>query len=127
MALGAARSFGPLEFLAQGLDGDTHMGLVPGGRNAVIAHFQAAYLLASWTAGESARHRLSGRYDVFRVRDRDDFAREDANDESGSAWTVAYSFRPGARHRIWRASSAGGWACPSSSSSSTPPASSPTG
>jgi hypothetical protein len=99
-AVGAARSFGRIEWLAQGLDGETRMGVVSGGRNAIIAKFQAAYIMASWTDSEAAEHRLTARYDVFRVRDRDDFKVEDPNDESGSAWTLAYAFTPTARHRI---------------------------
>ncbi len=99
-AIGASRSFGPVEFLAQGLDGETRMGIVRGGGNAVAAKFQAAYLLASWTDAAEVRHRLSVRYDAFRVRDRDDFKAEDANAESGSAWTFAYAFTPAVRHRI---------------------------
>lgn len=99
-AVGASRSFGPLEFLAQGLDGETRMGIVADGRNAVIVRFQSAYFLASWATPAEARHRLTTRYDLFRVKDRDDFAIEDPNHESGSAWTFAYSFAPGSRHRI---------------------------
>jgi hypothetical protein len=99
-AIGAARSLGPVEFLAQGLDGETRMGIVSGNRNAVVAKFQAAYFMASWTASAEAKHRVSARYDVFRVRDHDDFKVEDANDETGSAWTLAYAFAPATRHRI---------------------------
>ncbi len=76
------------------------MGLVPGNRNAVAAAFRSAYLLASWTEPSAGRHRVTARYDVFRVRDRDDFVAEDPNDESGTAWTLAYAFIPAARHRI---------------------------
>jgi len=98
-AAGASRSIGQFEVLAQGLDGETRMGVTPGGRNAVGAGFQAAFLLATWAAPE-AKHRLTARYDVFRVRDRDEFVREDANDESGHAWTFAYALSPSSRHRI---------------------------
>jgi len=99
-AIGAARSFGPIEILAQGLDGETRMGVTADGRNAVVARFQAGYMMASWTESADARHRLSVRYDAFRVEDRDEFAIEDPNDESGSSWTFAYAFAPAARHRI---------------------------
>lgn len=99
-ALGVSRFFGPVEVLAQGLEGETRMGVVAGGRSAIIANFQAGYVLASWTESAEARHRLTLRYDAFRVRDRDDFTIEDPNDESGSAWTFAYAFAPAARHRI---------------------------
>jgi hypothetical protein len=99
-AIGAARSLGRFELLAQGLDGETRMGMVASGHNAIVAKFQAAYFMASWTDSEAARHRLTARYDAFRVRDRDDYPVEDANDESGSAWTFAYVFTPAAHHRF---------------------------
>lgn len=99
-SVGAARFFGPVEILAQGLDGETRMGVTEDGSNAVIAKFQAAYFLASWAVAEEARHRITVRYDVFRVRDRDRFPVDDANDESGTAWTFAYSYRPSPRHRL---------------------------
>lgn len=99
-AAGAARSFGPVEVLAQGLDGETRMGVLPDGRNAVAARFQSLYVLASWLEPAAGRHRATVRYDAFRVRDRDDFPAADANDESGTAWTFAYTFSPSARHRL---------------------------
>ena len=99
-SVGAARSFGPVEFLAQGLDGETRMGVVSRGRNAIVARFQSAYGMASWSEPENTRHRVSVRYDWFRVRDEDDFKVEDPNDDSGSAWTFAYAFSPTSRHRI---------------------------
>jgi hypothetical protein len=43
---------------------------------------------------------VSARYDVFRVRDRDEFVVEDPNEESGAAWTFAYAFMPASRHKI---------------------------
>ncbi len=97
---GGSRSLGPIEFLAQGLRGETRMGLVAGGQNPVIASFQAALFLVSWSAPEEGKHRATVRYDVFHVRDRDGFPSLDANDESGTAWTFAYVFKPAARHRI---------------------------
>lgn len=97
---GAARSFGPVEVLAQGLDGETRMGVLPDRRNAVAARFQSLYVLASWLEPTAGRHRATVRYDAFRVQDRDDFAIEDANDESGRAWTFAYTFSPNSRHRV---------------------------
>ncbi len=99
-SVGGARTFGPVEILAQGLDGETHMGLPTAGRTPVIAHFQAAYFLGTWSTPDSQRHRVTVRYDAFRVRDRDDFALRDANDESGDAWTFAYFFSPAPHHRI---------------------------
>jgi hypothetical protein len=99
-AVGASRLFGPVELLAQGLDGETRMGIAASGHNAIIAKFQAVYGMASWTESAAARHRLSVRYDAFRVRDHDEFPAADPNDETGSAWTFAYAFSPGARHHI---------------------------
>jgi len=99
-AVGASRLLGPVEILAQGLDGETRMGLVANGHNAVVAKFQAAYFMASWTESAAARHRLSVRYDAFRVRDLDDFPVEDPNDETGSAWTFAYALSPSPHHHI---------------------------
>jgi hypothetical protein len=99
LAAGLARTLGRVEVLAQGLDGETRMGVVAGGDNAVAAKFQALYVMASWTESPEARHRISLRYDAFRVQDRDAFTVEDPNDESGSAWTLAYAFTTG-RHRI---------------------------
>jgi hypothetical protein len=99
-SVGASRFLGPVEFLAQGLDGETRMGVVEGVRNAVVARFQAAYFLASWSEPQEGKHRATVRYDVFRVRDRDEFPTLDANDESGTAWTLAYVFTPSPRHRI---------------------------
>ncbi len=99
-AAGLSRSVGRVEFLAQGLDGETHMGMVSGGANAVIAKFEAVYAMASWTDSDEPRHRLTARYDAFRVRDGDAFVVEDPNDETGSAWTFAYVFAPAAHHRV---------------------------
>jgi len=99
-SVGGSRFLGPLEVLAQGLDGETRMGVVPDGRNAVVASFQAAYFMASWLEPADGRHRATVRYDVFRVRDHDQFQVEDPNDESGTAWTFAYSYLPSPRHRL---------------------------
>ena len=99
-AVGASRFFGPVELLVQGLDGETRMGRLPSGRNAVAAHFRAGYAMASWAAAADTRHRLTVRYDAFRVEDRDDFVVQDANDESGSAWTFAYALTPVRRLRF---------------------------
>ncbi len=98
-AAGLARSFGPFEVVAQGLDGETRMGVTPQGKNAVIAGFQAAYIITTWLSTDT-KHRLTARYDAFRVRDRDEFVREDANEESGQGWTFAYIVSPSPRHRI---------------------------
>lgn len=98
-AVGVARTFGPFEVLAQALDGETRMGLFPGGRNPVIAAFRAAYLLGTW-ASPSNRHRATLRFDTFRVADHDEFKDLDANGETGNAWTFAYRVEPAARHAV---------------------------
>ena len=100
LALGVARSFGPFEVLAQGLDGETRMGIAPGNRNAVVVGFKSAYGLVTWSLPGEARHRATVRYDAFEARDRDDFKVQDPNDESGSAWTFAYAFAPNTRHHV---------------------------
>ena len=99
-AIGASRTLGSLELLAQAIDGETRMGVLPNRENAVIARFQSAYGMASWTDPASGRHRLSLRFDWFRVQDEDSFRLEDANDEDGTAWTFAYFYTPNSRHRI---------------------------
>jgi hypothetical protein len=99
-SLGVSRFLGPVELLFQGLDGETRMGITSRHRNVVIAGFRSAYGLASWMPAADSRHRATVRYDYFRVQDRDEFVIEDSNDETGRAWTFAYSFSPVARHRI---------------------------
>lgn len=74
-----------VEVLGQFLDGWSAMG--PEG--AVDAYYRTWYLLASATRGP---HRLSVRYDEFRVRDEDRYGAVDPNAEEGDAWTVAWSF-----------------------------------
>ena len=97
-ALGASRTLGPMEFLAQGLDGETRMGLASGNRNAVIARFQAAYVLASWAdaGSEASAHRALRRLPRARPRR---FHGRGSNDESGTPGrSPTSSARP--RHRI---------------------------
>lgn len=98
-SVGIARSFGPFELLAQGLDGKTHMGRVASGADAVVVRFQSGYLMATWASPET-KHRLTTRFDKFRVRDLDQFKVEDANTEDGDSWTFAYSFTPATHHKI---------------------------
>ena len=86
-----------IELLGQYLDGDTRMGFDPPGEPKVVFGFRAGYGLLSLPLG---RHRLSLRYDRFRIEDRDEFVLEDNNNESGSAWTIAYLIRTGERHRL---------------------------
>ncbi|MBL8642651.1 MAG: hypothetical protein JNK21_01875 [Rhodospirillaceae bacterium] len=58
--------------------------------------FGSAFLLVSraWD-----RHRLSARAEVFDVNDNDG-TRDDPNAEDGTAFTLAYVFRPDARQRF---------------------------
>lgn len=74
-----------VEVLGQYLDGWSVMGP----EEAVDAYYRTWYLLASAARGP---HRLSIRYDGFRVRDEDRFRALDPNDEEGDAWTVAWTF-----------------------------------
>lgn len=87
VSLGGSVSIGPLELLAQGLDGVTRMGKAPSGAAAVDNRFRAAFGLAAVVVRD---HRVSLRYDAFEVADRDQFRVEDPNGETGSAWTFAY-------------------------------------
>lgn len=98
-ALGAARVLGPVEILAQALDGETRMGVLAGGGNPIVAGFRAGYLLATW-ASSADRHRASVRFDAFRVTDRDPFPIVDANRDRGHAWTFAYRAQPARHHSV---------------------------
>ncbi|MBK9965213.1 MAG: hypothetical protein IPP07_10085 [Holophagales bacterium] len=82
-----------VEVVGQFLDGWTVMGP----EEAVDAYFRTWYLLASATRGP---HRLSVRYDWFRVLDEDRFGVVDPNDEEGDAWTVAWSLEVDRRTTI---------------------------
>jgi len=73
-----------VEVLGQLLDGWSVMG--PG--EAVDVTYRAWFLLASATRGS---HRLSVRFDGFRILDEDRYAAVDPNDEEGDAWTLAWS------------------------------------
>jgi hypothetical protein len=63
----------------------------------VSIDFYAAYVLVTTSAG---RNRFTVRYDDFRVQDQDRFLEADDNEENGSAWTLAYVFQTGEKHRI---------------------------
>ena len=76
-----------VELIAQYMDGTTEMGELPDGALAVDNRFRAGFVLATAAAG---RHRLTARYDLFDVEDRDPLTDLDPNDEDGSAWTAAY-------------------------------------
>lgn len=78
---GARLPFGPVELLAQGMDGWSRMG--PGA--LIDVRFRAAYALASVRLGA---HRLTARGDLFRVVDAHGAAAE--YDERGWALTGAW-------------------------------------
>jgi hypothetical protein len=86
-----------VEVLTQFLQGTTRMGRQEPGQPQVRMDFQAAYGMVSGLRGRS---RLSLRFDWFRTEDRDAFRLLDNNDEHGSAWTFAYSFRFAEKHRL---------------------------
>jgi hypothetical protein len=74
---------GDFEIFGQWMDGDTRMGE---GNRLVDNGFRAAYLMLTRQIGA---HRLSLRYDDFRVMDRDDTELDD-NNERGDAWMLAW-------------------------------------
>lgn len=88
---------GSLEVLAQYLDAESDMGRLPDGRGAVSFAPRAAFVLLT---GAGGRHRLTVRRDWFEVVDRGPIVAEDDNGEDGSAWTAAYLFRTGDKHRL---------------------------
>ncbi len=87
---------GRLILIAQYMTGRTEMGPKTAGIRQVDVDFSAGYLLASKAIG---KHRVSLRRDWF---DSDDnsFVIEDNNDETGSAWTFAFSTKLNKQHRI---------------------------
>jgi hypothetical protein len=84
---------GRLGIVAQWLAGSTAMGPRVGGAHVVEAPFEAYFALLTRDFGP---HRVSVRYDDFAVADRDSTP-EDRNDESGTAFTLAYRYAPSAR------------------------------
>lgn len=87
-----------VEAVAQYMDGTTEMGEeVPGRGFPVDNRFRAAFVLLTGARGP---HRLTGRYDWFEVEDRDLFRVEDANDEDGHGWTLAYLATLGEHARL---------------------------
>jgi hypothetical protein len=88
-SLGGELQLGPVRLVAEGLTGDTGMG-VPTGSH-VDVRMRAGYVLASWASGGEGV-RLSARYDRFRNEDRDGVA--EPNGESGWAVTVAAFYAP---------------------------------
>ena len=55
------------------------------------------YILATTTVD---RYRFTGRYDDFRVQDRDAFQAIDDNRENGNAWTFAGIIHFAEKHRL---------------------------
>jgi hypothetical protein len=82
-----------VEVIGQWMEGRTLMG--PG--NAVNAEFYSEFLLASWSY---AAARISLRYDRFRVNDENAQVRPDDNTERGHAWTAAFIYHTGEKHRL---------------------------
>lgn len=88
---------GPLEALGQHLWGTSGMGAGPAGELLVDVKYEATYGLLTAKFG---RHRLTGRYDRFKVEDRDRHRVDDPNQEEGHAWTGAYLVQTGEHHRL---------------------------
>lgn len=85
-----------LQITAQGMAGDTTMGMPSPGTSLVATGFASAYVLASQRWG---RHRLSARAEYFETTDRD-LTASDNNGEHGTALTAAYIFRPAQLQRL---------------------------
>lgn len=88
-SLAAELELGRLRLVAEGLAGDTGMGLASGPH--VDLQIRAAYALLTWSTDGGAL-RLTTRYDWFRNEDRDGVA--EPNGESGWALTVAAFVAP---------------------------------
>jgi hypothetical protein len=88
-SVGAEAQLGPLRLVAEGLSGETGMG-VPSAAH-VDLHVRTAYALLTWATPEG-RFRLTARYDWFRNEDRDGVA--EPNGESGWALTAAGFWTP---------------------------------
>ena len=86
-----------MEVLGQFFDGNTDMGPRGPEDPRVTADFRSWYLMFTAPFG---RHRLSTRYERFRVRDRDTVEAPDPSDEDGDAWTFAYLVRLFGAHRV---------------------------
>lgn len=74
-----------LELLAEGSVGNTTMGAAPG----VDADFYSGYLMASYLFDDL---RLSARYDLFGMDDRDDI--DNDNNDFGRSYTLALMWQP---------------------------------
>ncbi|MEM6987047.1 MAG: hypothetical protein AAF499_10955 [Pseudomonadota bacterium] len=74
--------------LAQWMQGNTGMGPMMSGKHVIDNDFESYYLLLSRRMG---KHRLTMRYDRFRVDDVDVITADD-NNEKGNAWTLSYRY-----------------------------------
>ena len=86
-SVAAEAQAGRFRLVAEGLAGETGMGLSDGPH--VDLRIRAAYVLLTW---EGERLRVTARYDHFRNEDRDGVA--EPNQESGWAVTLAAFFTP---------------------------------
>jgi hypothetical protein len=82
--------------IGQGLAGQTQMGGLQNGRYPVDVGFWAESVLLSKTV---ARHRFSVRHDRFGTSEHD-LLPQDANRESGYAWTINYNFTLREHHQF---------------------------
>ena len=88
-SLGGEAQLGRFKLVAEGLLGETGMGIPTGAH--VDLRIRAGYALLTW-AGAGDALRLTARYDRFRSEDRDGVA--EPNGESGWAVTVAGFYAP---------------------------------
>lgn len=79
---------GNIGFIAQAMTGTTVMGPVMNGVNVIAVDYESQFGMLSRAFGP---HRVSARFDNFSATDNDGIP-QDANDEDGHAWTVAYRF-----------------------------------
>jgi hypothetical protein len=81
---------GSVHLVGQHVRGDTHMGRTTAGEDMVSVAFATTFGLLSLPV---QRHRLTARYERFESDDQDALPVLDANQEQGSAWTLAYAFQ----------------------------------
>ncbi len=87
---------GDIDLVAQGMFGNTAMGLIAPDQPLVDVDFASAFLLVS-KAWENSRVSLRAEY--FETTDKD-IAVDDDNDEHGNALTAAYIYYPAERQRL---------------------------
>ena len=87
-----------VELLAQVMMGNTKMGPLIGAENVLNLDFSSFYLMASYSLDA---HRISARFDHFQTDEQNTVASFIDNDnETGNAFTLAYSFTPFDGHRV---------------------------